>query len=119
MVVELRAHLIARDNAAPECYICPALLMRRTTFGRKVLHRGRRWDRVERHVHDGGYAPGRSRTSARPKALPVRPPRLVKVHMRTGEDTRGQGWELRHMWGGEGRGCKERVEEHVLDESWK
>ena len=69
------------------------------TFGGKVLHGGRRWDRVERHVHDGGYASGRSRTSARPEALPIRPPRLVKVHMRTGGDTRVQGWELRHMGG--------------------
>ena len=87
------AHLITWDNATPECNIRPALLTRRTAFGGKVFHSGRRWDRVERHVHDGGYTSGRSRTSARPEALPIRPPRLVKVYMRTG-DTRRQGWEL-------------------------
>ncbi len=89
MEMNENAHLVAWDNAAPECNVCPALLVCRTTFGGKVLHRGRRRDRVERHVHDGGDASGRSRTSAGPEALPLRPPRFVEVHMRTG-DTRGQ-----------------------------
>ena len=84
------AHLITWDNTAPEGNIYPALLKRRTTFGGKVLHSGRRGDRVERHIHNSGYASRRSCTSARPEALPIRPPRLVKVHMRTG-DTRRQG----------------------------
>jgi len=77
------AHLIAWDDPTPERNVCPALRLRRTTFGRKVLDRSRRRDRVERHVHDGGKSPRRCRTRTRPEALPVRPPRFVEVHVRT------------------------------------
>jgi hypothetical protein len=110
------AYLIAWDNAAPERNVCPALITRRTTFGRKVLHLGRWWDRVERHVHDCSYAPRRSRTSARPKTLPIRPPRLVEVHMRTGH-THEQGWELTVTWGAQDKSVMRRL--HLLDESRK
>jgi hypothetical protein len=44
---------------------------------------------VERHLHEGGYAPRRERSGARREAFPVGAPRLAEVGMsvdRTGEE---------------------------------
>lgn len=80
--MKTRAHLIARDDPAPERNVRPAPRgARRTTFDREVLHGSSRRDRVERHVHDGGDTTGRRCARARPEALPVRPPGFVEMHM--------------------------------------
>ena len=76
------AHLVARDDPAPERNVRPALRgARSTTFGREVLHGSSRRDRVERHVYDGGDTARRRCARTRPEALPVRPPGFVEMYM--------------------------------------
>ena len=85
------AHLIAWDDSTPERNIRPAPRSAcRIAFGREVRYGGRRRDRVERHVHDGGDAPGRRCARARPEALPVRSPGLVQMHMRAADGERAR-----------------------------
>jgi hypothetical protein len=57
---ELRcsSYLVTGDDPTPEADVSPTLALGCAAFNREVLH-GRRWgNRVERHVYDGGHAPG-------------------------------------------------------------
>ena len=74
--------LIVRDRPTPAHPVHQALPRRRRALGLQRLHRRRLRQAVQRHI-DQRRIPSRSRrTRRRAKALPLRPSRLVDVHMR-------------------------------------
>jgi hypothetical protein len=76
---------VARHDAAPEGHVHAALARGGRELAAEVLDRGRRRPAVERHVDDGGRAPGRGRARRRREPLPLGAARLVDVHVRIDE----------------------------------
>src|SRR5205085_5326898 len=62
-----------------------ALAPRRFEFSSEAFCRRSRRHAVERHVNYASHAARRSRARRRREALPLRPPRLVYVHVRVNE----------------------------------
>ena len=72
---------VARDGAAPEADVDRDLALRGRAFHVQRLDRGRRRDRVERHVDDRGDPAGGRRAGGAGEALPLGAAGLVDVHV--------------------------------------
>lgn len=81
----VRTHRVPRNDSAPKSYISPTLTLGCLALGPQIGDCGGRRDRVERHFHDGRTPPGCRSLSPSPKTLPICPPRLVQMNVRTSE----------------------------------
>ncbi len=73
---------VARDGAAPEADVDRDLVARHVLLDPQRVQRGRRRDRVQRHVDDRRDASGRSRPGGGRESLPLGAAGLVDVHVR-------------------------------------
>ncbi len=72
---------VSRHRATPERHVDAALAMECMNLRLERRHRGRRRDRVQRHVDDRRHPARGRRARRRLEPLPLCPPRLVDVYV--------------------------------------
>lgn len=72
---------IARNDAAVEANIDPALALGGSHLFLESVKCRRRWDGIEWHINDGRHTTTRGSSGSSPEALPLCPSWLVEVDM--------------------------------------